>query len=74
MILNTEQAAEALHTHRHRIGLLRRYGLLHAVKLGRGYGYSTQELVRFIKWAEGKDLGNEDQIRHWSKKKRSGEC
>lgn len=72
MILNTQQAAEALQTHRHRLGTLRRYGLIHAVKLGKGYGYRVQELERFLEWAEGKDLGNEDQIRHWAKKKGAG--
>lgn len=74
MILSTNEAAAALHTHRHRIDLLRKFGLLHAVKLGRGYGYRVQELERFVAWAEDKDLGTYDQIRHWAKMKGTGQC
>ena len=71
MILNTEQAAKALHIERHQLGQLRRYGLIHAVKLGKGYGYRIQELERFLEWAEGKNLGTIDHIRHWAKVKGS---
>jgi len=71
MILTTAEAAEALRTNRRRLDLLRRYGLIYACKLGRGYGYRVQELERFAEWAEGKDLGTVDQIRHWAKQKGS---
>lgn len=71
MILTTQQAAEALHIERHRLGQLRRFGLIHAVKLGKGFGYRPSELERFLEWAEGKDLGTLDQIRHWAKQKAS---
>lgn len=69
MILTTEQVAQALHIERHRLGMLRRYGLIHAVKLGRGYGYRPQEIERFLEWAEGKNLGTIDHIKFWAKNK-----
>ena len=71
MILNTEQAAKALHIERHRLGQLRRFGLIHACKLGKGYGYRPSELERFLEWAEDKDLRSLDKIRHWAKLKGS---
>lgn len=71
MILNTEQAAKALHIERHRLGQLRRFGLIHACKLGKGYGYRPSELERFLEWAEDKDLSSLDKIRHWAKLKGS---
>lgn len=71
MILTTQQAAEALHIERHRLGQLRRFGLIHACRLGKGYGYRPSELERFLEWAEDKDLGTLDQIRHWAKVKGS---
>ena len=71
MILTTEQAVKALHIERHQLGQLRRFGLIHAVKLGKGYGYRPQEVERFLEWAEDKDLGTLDQIRHWAKVKGS---
>ena len=71
MILTTEQAVKALHIERHQLAKLREFGLIRAVKLGKGYGYRRQELERFLEWAEGKDLGTLDQIRHWAKLKGS---
>ena len=71
MLLTTEQAVKALHIERHQLGQLRRFGLIHAVKLGKGYGYRPQEVERFLEWAEDKDLGTLDQIRHWAKVKGS---
>lgn len=71
MILNTQQAAKALHIERHRLGMLRRYGLIHAVKLGRGFGYRVQEIERFLEWAEDKNLGTIDHIKFWAKQKGS---
>ncbi len=73
MILTTNQVAEQLHVNRRLVDDLRRYGLLHAVHLGRGYGYRAQELDRFLEWAEDKDLGTMDQIKHWAKLKGSGQ-
>lgn len=73
MILNTEQAAKALHIERHRLGQLRRFGLIHACRLGKGYGYRVTELERFLEWAEDKDLSSLDKIRHWAKKKGTGD-
>ena len=73
MILTTEQVAQALHIERHRLGMLRRYGLIHAVKLGKGYGYRTQEIERFLEWAEGKNLGTIDHIKFWAKQKGAGD-
>lgn len=73
MILSTQQAAEWLHTHRHRVDDLRYYGLLYAIKLDRGYGYDTRELERFVDWAQGKDLSSREKIRHWAKKKGTGD-
>lgn len=72
MILTTSQAAERLHISRHLIYDLVRYGLLHAVNLGKGYGFRTQELDRFEEWAEDKNLGTRDHIRHWAKLKKAG--
>lgn len=69
MILNTEETCKALHIERHRLAQLREYGLIRACKLGRGYGYRTQEIERFAEWAEGKNLGTFDQIKYWAKQK-----
>ena len=71
MILTTEQVAQALHIERHRLGMLRRYGLIHAVKLGKGFGYRTQEVERFLEWAEDKNLGTLDHIKFWAREKGS---
>lgn len=67
MILTTDQVVQALHIERHRLGMLRRYGLIRAVRLGRGYGYRTQEIERFLEWAEGKNLGTIDHIKYWAR-------
>ena len=71
MILSTQQAAEWLHTHRHRVDDLRYFGLLHAVHLEIGYGYRIQELERFAEWAQDKDLSSREKIKHWAKEKGS---
>lgn len=67
MIYKTKEAAEWLGVDRHMLGCLRHYGLIHAVKIGKGYGYRPQELERFIEWAEDKNLGTRDHIKYWSK-------
>ena len=71
MILTTQQTAEALHIGRHQLEKLRRYGLIHACRLGKGYGYRPQEIERFLEWAEGKNLGTIDHIKYWAKQKGS---
>lgn len=71
MILTTQQAAKALHIERHRLGQLRRFGLIHACKLGKGYGYRPSELERFLEWAQDKDLSSREKIKHWAKQKAS---
>ena len=71
MILTTQQAAEALHIERHRLGQLRRFGLIHACRLGKGYGYRVTELERFAEWAQDKDLSSREKIKHWAKQKAS---
>lgn len=66
-------AAEILGTHRHRIYMLAEYGLLRGSRFGknRGWKFSDRALDDFMVWAEGKDLGTIDQIRHWAKVKGS---
>ena len=71
MILTTEQAVKALHIERHQLGQLRRFGLIHACRLGKGYGYRVTELERFAEWAQDKDLSSREKIKHWAKQKAS---
>ena len=74
-IYTTQQAAEYLGTHRHRVYMLAKFGLLRGSRWGknRGWRFTGQALDDFIDWAEGKDLGTIDQIRHWAKKKGTGD-
>lgn len=68
---NVNYAAEVLGTHRHRIYMLAEHGLLRGTRFGknRAWKFTDQALDEFMIWAEGKDLGTIDQIRHWAKQK-----
>ena len=72
-LYTAQQAAEILGTHRHRIYMLAEWGLLRGFRHGKngGWRFTDQALDDFIDWAEGKDLGTIDQIRHWAKLKGS---
>lgn len=66
----TEDIVEATGATRDTVYLWRDYGLLEMSQLSRSYGCTADELKRFLTWAEGKKLTNEDQIRFWSENKK----
>lgn len=67
-------AAEYLCTTERKISLFRRYGLLEAVKLGKGYVYKVSQLDAFWDEWKGYDLSNEEAVKfairekEWRKK------
>ena len=65
----TQEIMEITNASRDTVYLWRDYGLLHMSQLSRSYGCTKDELQRFLSWAEGKKLNNEDHIRYWSNEK-----
>ena len=59
---STEELASALHINRHKLGLYRKYGLLKAVKCGRGYSYFVEDIKKFVEKYNGCSLRNETEI------------
>lgn len=59
---STSDLAEALHTDRHKIDYLRAVGLLHGIKISKGYIYPQSEVDRFLNDMMDKDLSNKDAI------------
>lgn len=48
-LLSTREAAEMLHTSGTRIDELRRSGILHGAKIGKGYIFDRNEVVNYVK-------------------------
>ena len=59
---STEELASALKINRHKLGLYRKYGLLKAVKCGRGYSYFVEDIQKFVDMYNGCSLRNETEI------------
>lgn len=59
---STEELASALKINRHKLGLYRKYGLLKAVKCGRGYSYFVEDIQKFVDKYSGCSLCNETEI------------
>lgn len=62
MFYTTAEIAECLHVNRHKIGLYRKYGLLRAVKAGRGWSYLASDIEQFVEKYNGCELRNETEI------------
>lgn len=58
-----QAAADYLCSTERKLSLLRRYGLIKAVKLGKAYVYKTAWLDEFMETWAGYDLSNEEAIR-----------
>lgn len=55
-LYTTKQVAELLHISTHHVTHLRQAGLLKGTKYGKCWVYSHEELIRFMKASEGKDV------------------
>lgn len=64
----TQDIMDVTHASRDTVYLWRDYGLMKMSRLSRSYGCSAAELKRFLAWAEGKELVNEEQIHYYAKK------
>lgn len=69
----TQDIMDVTHASRDTVYLWREHGLLKSSHLSRSFGCSADELRRFLTWAEGKDLQNEEGIRYWADKIRQGD-
>ena len=63
----TQDIMDVTHASRDTVYLWRDYGLLKMSQLSRSFGCSAAELKRFLDWAEGKKLVNEDEINYYAK-------
>ena len=63
LVYTTEELADELHTHAHRINDLRRLGAIEGIKKGTGWIYSAEEVNRFLKEYKGADLGTVKSIK-----------
>ena len=63
LVYTTEELADELHTHTHRINDLRRLGAIEGIKKGVGWIYSYDEVKRFLKDYKGADLGTIKSIK-----------
>lgn len=59
---STTDLARELHTDRNKIDLLRNSGLIHGIKIGRGYIFPKQEVDRFLHDLLDQDLSNPESI------------
>ena len=63
LVYTTEELANELHTHVHRINDLRRLGAINGIKKGTGWIYPAEEVRRFLKDYQGADLGTTKSIK-----------
>lgn len=61
-VYETAEVCKYLHRNRKTVGLLRKYGILPARKIGRGYLTTKDELDHFLEETRNADLGNENKI------------
>lgn len=61
-MFETADVCKILHRNRKTVGLLRKYHILPARKIGRGYLTTKEELDRFLEETRDADLGNENKI------------
>ena len=62
LVFTTEEVADLLKVNRKIIDSLRKTGILHGIKLGKGFIFSANEINRFLEDYEGADLSNEFQM------------
>lgn len=55
-LYSTKEVADILHISTHRVTHLRKAGLLKGTRYGKCWVYMHEELLRFIKESEGKDI------------------
>lgn len=59
---STSDLARELHTDRNKIDNLRNAGLLHAIKIGKGFVFPEEEVKRFLREMLDKDISNQESI------------
>jgi len=61
------EVAEILNCDRHHVALLRDYKLICCTKIGKGYMFSREEILRFQRETLGSDLSNKKAIEKYAK-------
>lgn len=61
-VFTTKEISSLLKMNPHKIGWLRKYGLLKGIKAGKGYIFSEEEIKRFLEEFQGSDLSSEHAI------------
>ena len=59
---STSDLARELHIDRNKIDNLRNVGLLHAIKIGKGFVFPEEEVKRFLREMLDKDISNQESI------------
>lgn len=62
-VYTTAELAELFHCNRRNIGKMRKYGLLHGIRVGHGYKFSEEEVNQFLEKYMGYSLRNDYEIR-----------
>lgn len=60
MVYTTSEVSKKLKMDPHKIGWLRKYGILPSIKAGKGYIFTEEAIDTFLREYQGADLGSEN--------------